>query len=404
PDLRLLTNVPDKEKETMDFKTSKMSELDIFRLVYDRNTISRSNLGELAESISPSTLYRLLDQLVQKNYLLEEYDTAASNGRPPKLYRVNPRAAKAIGVFITWDSFGISVIDMGGEIYEKKIFPKELLSVPRDTIHALTTEIKRLQSAFSEITGIGVATFGPIIKDKGILSHGHHKPSELWDYVPVKDLLNAQTGLPVSVDNLVSALLLHELGTEPGLRQKRVAYFMIDLGIGSAFFAPGITRPNIDTTGQLAHMTIDINGDVCVCRRKGCLETFVSAESIVKKLVKNRIVPEASRDRNPYSLLGEAAAKNRRGLKNVLEEIAIALATAILNYTTMMLPDCVFIGGRTMHVFPLLFSRVEEIIHENTKDADFHKFFEINKAVYSEDSFLQGAANIMFRHSYNLFT
>jgi DNA-binding PadR family transcriptional regulator len=173
----------------MDFKTAKLSELDVFRLVYDRGRISRSDLGWLADSISPSTLYRLLDQLVQKDYLLEEYDTAASSGRPPKLYRVNPGAAKAIGVFIAWDGLGISVVDMGGGIYEKKIFPKELLALPHDTIHALTAETKRLRSAFSEITGLGVASFGPIIKDKGILSHGHHKPSELWDYVPVKDLL-----------------------------------------------------------------------------------------------------------------------------------------------------------------------------------------------------------------------
>jgi predicted NBD/HSP70 family sugar kinase len=179
---------------------------------------------------------------------------------------------------------------------------------------------------------------------------------------------------------------------------------MIDRGIGSSFFAPGMINPDIDTTGQLAHMTIDINGDVCVCRRKGCLETIVSAESIVKKLIKNKILPASSRSLDPYSPLEEAAEENSRRLSGALEEIAVALATAILNYTTMLLPDCVFIGGRTMNLFPSLFSQVEAIILENTKDADFHKPFEIHKAVYGEDSFLHGAANIMFRHSYNLFT
>jgi predicted NBD/HSP70 family sugar kinase len=403
----------------MDFKTAKLSELELFRLVYDRETVSRSNLGEFTDSASPSTLYRLLDQLVRKDYLLEEFDTAVSNGRPPKLYRINPRAAKAIGIFISWDSFGIAVIDMGGDVYEKKIFPKKLLAVPRDTIHALTTEIKSLKTRFPEIAGIGVTSFGPIIKDKGILSHGHHKPSALWDYVPVKDLIEDETEFSACVDNLVSALLLHELGKEAGLRQKRSAYFMIDRGIGSSFFAPGFITSNIDTTGQLAHMTIDIHGDTCVCGRKGCLETFASAESIVKRLAAKKLIPgfrgSAPTGSPPlygagfdgedcYLLLEKAAAENKEKTKNVLEETAVALATAILNYTTMLLPDHVFIGGRTMDVFPHLFSRTREIIWENIKDADFHKSFEIHKTVCNEDSFLHGAANILFRHNYNLFT
>jgi predicted NBD/HSP70 family sugar kinase len=392
----------------MDFRTAKLSEFDVFRVVYERGAILRSELDEISKGTSSSTIYRLLDRLVQKQYLVEDWGVCAANGRPPKLYRINPGAARAIGVFIAWDCIGVSLVDIGGTVHYKKLFDKNEIKVPQDAIHAISSEIKNIQREYAspdEITGIGVSAFGPLIRELGILSHGYHKPSPLWDYVPVKTLLEKETNLPVCIDNLPGAFILHELGKDISLLQKKVAYFMIDRGVGSAFYAPGMSDLRVINTDQFAHITIDIHGDTCVCGRKGCLETYVSAESFIKKFA-SRVsgITCDAKDDAVMMLEKLSMEQDKKTVDDIVEEIASVLAIAILNYTSIIFPDYVFLGGRTMQIFPGFIAKVERNINENIRGSDTYKSFKISNGIFDYEGLLHGAANIMFRSRYHLFS
>jgi predicted NBD/HSP70 family sugar kinase len=359
--------------------------------------------------MSGSTLYRLLDSLVKKGYLIEEFDSPASNGRPPKLYRVNQGAAKAIGVFFAWDSIGVSLLDIGGNFYEKKLFTGDEILSPRKAIKAVAEEVKSFQKRYNssnEISGIGVSAFGRLSRSRGILNYGHHRPSPQWDYLPVKDLLEAETGLPVCLDNITGALLLQELQKNIELRQKRVAYIMLDQGIGSSFFAPGLEESAADEIAHIAHMTIDIRGKPCICGRRGCVETFVSREAIVNKIL--RYCPDYSLNpgEDPYAFLAKAAEDcGNKGVIRALWETAESLATAILNQSLMTFPDCVYLGGRIVQSIPSLIPKVEESVNSAIKKTvDLFKPFEIRKGLFNSDVLLYGSSIIMFRNRYGIFS
>ncbi len=392
----------------MNLNGTKISELEIYRLVYNRGKVSRAELEKIAESVSSSTLYRMLDQLVQKKYLFEESGASPSTGRPPKLYSINDKAAHAIGVFISWDCIGIGLSNIGGELYAKRFMYSVESLTPREAIENVSREIKALISEFGEsmnISGIGVSAFGPLIKDKGILNHGYHKLSPAWDYVPLKDLLERETNLPVVVDNLVNACLLNELGRCQELRQKKVVYILLDKGIGSAFFFPGGETSSKDTSSQLGHMTIDLHGMKCICGKHGCLETYASAESIVNRLskVESKHLVDLSED--PYRILSSISERiTDKSYMDVLDEISRALANGILNYCTITGPDIVLLGGRTVDTLPLLIDRVESTIHEIKERAADHETIRIEKTTVDYDALLNGSANIIFKSQYRLFT
>jgi predicted NBD/HSP70 family sugar kinase len=158
-------------------------------------------------------------------------------------------------------------------------------------------------------------------------------------------------------------------------------------------------------TDQIAHITIDIHGDTCVCGRKGCLETYVSAESIIKKFASRVSRIEAGAENDAIVMLEKISREwDRELVDGVIEEIASVLAIAVLNYTSIIFPDCVFLGGRIMQIFPGFIAKVEHNINENIRGSDTYKSFEIRNGVFDYEGLLHGAANIMFRNRYHLFS
>lgn len=389
----------------MDFIGGKLSEPDIFRAVFERNEVSRSALAEIFSRVSPSTLYRLLGQLVKKGYLEESSGQGATNGRPPKLYRINPASALAVGVSITWDRIGIALSDIGGTLYGTRYLKGAASMTPREAVSRLTAEIADLIAEDGDsrnIVGIGVAAFGPILKDRGILSHGFHKLSSAWDDVPLKDMLESGTKLPVCVDNLVEACLLNELGTRTDLRLKKVAYVLLDKGIGSALYAQGEKPSRHDTSGQVGHMTIDFDGAPCVCGRVGCLETFAAADALANRL---SVDFEGPSDGDVYEWLSTIDARIPAviGAPSV-DDISDAIAAALRNFASLRGPEAILLGGRTVSSVPSL---VDLAISKFFASSD--RLFDtadisIEKVSLDDTGYLRGAALLMLRSRYGILS
>lgn len=394
----------------MDFNGGKLSEPDIFRVVFERNEISRSALAEIFSRVSPSTLYRLLDQMVRKGYLMEQIGASASNGRPPKIYSVNPASAKAVGISLSWDHIGIALVDIGGNVEGERYLAGASSLSPREAIVAITQECHGLIDACAAgsgagIVGVGVAAFGPIQKEQGILSRGHHKLSERWDFVPLKYLLEAELKKPVIVDNLVTACLLNEIAKRRDLLGKSVTYVLLDKGIGSASYSTLKTETRRDLSGQLGHMTIDLRGELCVCGKRGCLETYASADAIGARL--GGSIGFAS-GVDPSASLYEALSSYDTRLEDpavrpVADQIEWALAAALLNYASIIAPDLLVLGGRTVDCMPTLVDKTIDAFRTNWRLTDESDPVAFEKAKLDDAVFLRGAAFASFNRYFGLF-
>ena len=389
----------------MRFSELKNIELEIYRTVYVRGEVLRSDVAGHVSSLSISSLYRVLDQLVQKGYLLESFGQLKTNGRPPKLYRINSKFIHAIGVCITWDTIGLALVDIGGNLVARKTLGSATLLSPNEALEKISAAINTWVSEYAcseSLLGIGISAFGPIMKDRGILSHGHHKPSQLWDYVPIKDLLEASTGFPVVVDNLVDAFMLNELALKPDLLEKRVAYFLLDMGIGSAFHALPAKQTTSDTSSQLGHMVIDFHGNPCVCGKTGCLETFASAQSILRRL-SDVGGTQVQRAEDVYAAIQACIQSPEWDSKNPqFLEIISAFVAGMTNYIQIMEPEIVMLGGRTVDSLSLIIDEVINRIEEMKQQQILPAKLEIIQTNTSEDALMRGSASIVFRRELGL--
>ena len=67
--------------------------------------------------------------------------------------------------------------------------------------------------------------------------------------------------------------------------------FTIGTGIGGAVIGNGKIFRGRATAGQLGHLTVDVNGEPCLCGRRGCVETTSSGTALGRHLASAGLEP-----------------------------------------------------------------------------------------------------------------
>src|SRR5690348_12860082 len=89
---------------------------------------------------------------------------------------------------------------------------------------------------FERVGGVGIGVPGPVELASGVVTTA---PNLGWHDVPVRDLLSAQLGKPVAVDNDVRVATLGELELGAGKGRRRVVTFFVGTGIGGGLVIDG---------------------------------------------------------------------------------------------------------------------------------------------------------------------
>jgi glucokinase len=132
-----------------------------------------------------------------------------------------------------------------------------------------------------QITGIGVATPGPLNNRTGVIYSPPNLPG--WDNVPLRDLIQQQFNKPVFIENDAHTAGLGEYMFGAGRGSKHLVYLTISTGIGGGVIIDGkILEGANGTAGELGHMTIDWKGERCNCGNIGCLEYLASGTAIAR--------------------------------------------------------------------------------------------------------------------------
>ncbi len=110
-----------------------------------------------------------------------------------------------------------------------------------------------------------------------------------WDGVVVPELLEAELGAPVTVDNDANLGALAETRFGAAVGHDAVAYLRVSHGVGGGLVLGGrVVHGRAGVAGEIGHVTIDENGPVCRCGNRGCLEMYVGAGVLLSMLSESR--------------------------------------------------------------------------------------------------------------------
>ncbi|MFF4400225.1 ROK family protein [Streptomyces sp. NPDC001480] len=328
--------------------------------------ISRLELAERT-GLTPQAVSKITARLREEGLAVEAGRRASTGGKPRTVLRLVPGAGHAVGAHLDRDELRVVLCDLTGAVVAGRRVPLDLR--PGDgaevVVEAVAGQVGELLSeSGATVLGAGVALPGPLDHARGVLRRVTGFPE--WDGFPLREALAGRLGVPVVVDKDTNAaalgLAVRGVGAEglgsggsgsggsgcgglgsggsgsdglgsggagsDGLGSGGAgavgsfAYLHLGTGLGAGLVIGGRVHRGARTgAGEFGHQVIQLDGPVCGCGNRGCVEVLC---------------------------LG-AVARGETG------EAARVLGAGAANLVGLLDIDAVLLGGRTVEGAPEVF-------------------------------------------------
>ncbi|MFD9864161.1 ROK family transcriptional regulator [Streptomyces alboflavus] len=374
---------------------------------------------ELAErtGLTPQAVSKIVARLRGEGLVADAGRRASTGGKPQTLLRLVPEAGYAVGVQLERDALVAVLVDLAGVVVAERRagldFSAGVDSVVDVAVEAVVALVSgalagleagmpraggcahpspssRLRSSRGDpyrpaehlptavehppaavehppaavgqpptgVLGVGVALPGPLDHASGVLQRVTGFPE--WDGYPLRDVLARRLGLPVVVDKDTNAAAL---GLALGGDAESFAYLHLGTGLGAGLvLGGGVYRGARTGAGEFGHQVVRMDGPLCECGARGCVEALCLA----------------------------AVARGD------LDEAARALGTAAGNLVALLDIDLVLLGGRTVGAAEELFVRgVGAVVAERARREGAGAAVGVRVAPGGERGVAEGAAQLV---------
>ncbi len=208
----------------------------------------------------------------------------------------------------------------------------------RDVIGFVESVASDLVERF-EPSAVGVGLAGLVDSELGEFLWGPHLPGPP---VKVKADFEAVLGVPVVVDNDANLAALAEATLGSGRGLDPVLLVALGTGIGTGLVIGGEIYRGAGLAGEAGHMTIRVDGEPCLCGRRGCWETLVSGSVLDETAL--RLVPAGGVGATAADLVA-LASTGHSGAVQALTDAGRWLGIGISNLVAILDPAVVVVGG-----------------------------------------------------------
>ncbi|UQZ93532.1 ROK family glucokinase [Bacillus safensis] len=276
-----------------------------------------------------------------------------------------------VGIDLGGTTIKLAFINLYGEIQHKWEIPtdKSGQTITVDIAKSIDHKLVEISMPKSALIGIGMGAPGPVDKVSGIV----YKTTNLgWTNYPLKDHLEAETGLSSVIENDANIAALGEMWKGAGDGAKNILMVTLGTGVGGGIIVNGeVVQGETGAGGEIGHIcAVPFQGAPCNCGRTGCIETIASATGIVR-IAKHKL--ETEQHTSSLGTLASLSAKNvfeaaENGddlAMRVVEEVTTHLGLVLANLASALNPTKIVIGGGVSKAGELLRSKVERIVKQH---------------------------------------
>lgn len=238
---------------------------------------------------------------------------------------------------------------------------KERVSIPTTTPEETMTEVFSFFDQY-ELTAIGIGSFGPIDVNKESDTYGYitSTPKTAWKFYDFLGSVKNRYSVPIGWTTDVNAAALGEikLGAAKGL--KSCVYLTVGTGIGGGAVINGELLEGYGHP-EMGHIPVRLHPNETykgTCPYHGdCLEGIAAGPAIEGRFGKK----------------GHLLADQ----EEVWEMEAYYLAQALMNYTLILSPERIVLGGGVMkqkQLYPLVRQKFAELMNDYVQVPDLEQY------------------------------
>ncbi|NDR75591.1 ROK family glucokinase [Lactobacillus sanfranciscensis] len=263
-----------------------------------------------------------------------------------------------IGIDLGGTTTKMAFLNEDGEVLEKWRILTDISDngshIVPNIIKSISKHIEDSGKTTDDFIGIGMGTPGAVNRENGTVSEAFNLNWKTTQ--PIRKDIQAGLGLPFDLDNDANVASLGEYWKGAGSNEDDIVFATLGTGVGGGVIANGKLLHGVNGgAGEIGHITVQPNGYLCTCGKRGCLETYASATGIV------RVADDMAKEFNGTSRLKELIddgdekitsklvfylADNGDILANqVVDRICFYLGLALSMIGNTLNPASIIIGG-----------------------------------------------------------
>jgi predicted NBD/HSP70 family sugar kinase len=322
--------------------------LRLYQTVRAAGQISRATLAKAAQ-VSPGSVTPAVSELLAQGLLREvegaDPDAPAPRGRPPVALAVAPGAGLVAGLKLSDRVHSAVMIDLSGRtVAEARLARAEEAGGLAALLGEAEALFGRLMAAapVGRVLGLGLGLPGLVDHAAGAL---RWSPLVSERDAPLAAPLSARLGLPVAVDNDANLLTLAELWFGRGRDTSDFAVVTIEHGVGMGLVVDHALYRGAHGQGlELGHMKVRVDGALCRCGARGCLEAYVADYALVREAAVALEGPLPPRGEVLEALYAQAKAGNAAA-RAIFDRAGEVLAVGLANVAVLFDPARILLSG-----------------------------------------------------------
>lgn len=327
----------------------------IFERVRAAGTMPRIQVAKEL-NVSPASVTTITSELIEAGLLHEvtaRRDSDPGRGRPAVALGVRPSAHLAAGIKISDREHTAVIVDFAGNLVSDLAFSRNPAAmepgVLADTVETLLTQVcGKAGIAVRDLSAVGVGVPGYVESDTGTV---------LWSPVlstgrlPLAELLSARLALPVHVDNDANLVSLAELWFGAGRSRSDFAVVTIEHGVGMGLVINHRVYRGARGLGmELGHTKVQLDGALCRCGQRGCLEAYVADYALVREAT--TALNWSNRETQSVNVLLESlydhAKAGNGAARSIFRRAGRYLALGLANVVNLFDPGLIILSGERM--------------------------------------------------------
>ena len=294
-----------------------------------------------------------------------------------------------VGIQIGSSNIQIGLVNDRQQLMTARRFPTRPKRPALEIIEEVAAETLKLLEdnhvPLDQCIGVGVGVPGTIDRRTGTVLYSNNIR---WENVPLASELGKVIPCPVRIANDADCAALGEAVAGAGKDYSDVAMFTLGNGVGGGIILNGeVFEGGVIGGSEVGHQVIRVNGRLCTCGRKGCLEAYTSVPALLRSARK-----ATERDMTLEEIFQKKDSDIE--LQECIEQYTLMLGQGIVNIINMFRPQLVLIGGWMSTYADQLIPDVKKMIREDSFGGEYGMIPELEVAQLGDDACMIGAANL----------
>lgn len=296
-----------------------------------------------------------------------------------------------VGIDIGGTSTKIGLVDSENKLLATGKVATDYTKSPRELIGEIAAGVLKLldenSMVIEQCSGVGIGVPGTVNRKKGEVLYSNNLK---WENINLVEEMSRYLPIPISIANDADCATLGEVTVGAGKGYENMVMLTLGTGVGGGIIINGkLFTGSLQGGSELGHIVIKEKGRVCTCGRRGCLEAYASATAM------RQFAAEVyGKPMEPLDLFN-AARKNDKEAKKIVEQYIEDLGTGIVNIVNIFRPEIVLLGGGIAAQGEVLLKPIREKMQKECFGGLHGELPEIRIALLGNEAGILGAASLV---------